>query len=149
MAKRNTDTDKWKKPFIRSLSADYKLLWLYIIDDCDHAGIWHVDFEVARIRIGCPKITEEKAQQLFSEKIKVFGDEGSKWYIADFVVFQYGNNLSEKNRLHMAVKGLLVKYGLMPLNASNGVETPENPLNQAPKSNIHTQCMEIYHIWFF
>ncbi len=52
MAKRFTDTDKWKKPFLRGLDGAYKLLWFYILDDCDMAGIWQVDFEVARIRTG-------------------------------------------------------------------------------------------------
>jgi len=52
MAKRFTDTDKWKKPFIRCMKAPYKLLWIYILDECDHAGIWHVDFDVAEIKIG-------------------------------------------------------------------------------------------------
>ena len=47
MAKRFTDTDKWKKGFIRNLPAKYKLLWLYILDDCNHAGVWETDFEVA------------------------------------------------------------------------------------------------------
>ena len=35
MAKRFTDTDKWKKGFIKRLPAKYKLLWLYILDDCN------------------------------------------------------------------------------------------------------------------
>ena len=39
MAKRFTDTDKWKKGFIRNLPTKYKLLWLYILDDCNHAGV--------------------------------------------------------------------------------------------------------------
>ena len=38
MAKRMTDTDKWKKGFIRSLPSKYKLFWLYILDDCDPFG---------------------------------------------------------------------------------------------------------------
>ncbi len=44
MSKRFADTDKYKKPFIRNLPAAYKLLWDYICLDCDHAGIWQVDF---------------------------------------------------------------------------------------------------------
>jgi len=50
MAKRFTDTDKWKKTFIRTMKAPYKLLWLYILDECDHAGIWQVDFDVDEIK---------------------------------------------------------------------------------------------------
>lgn len=110
MAKRFTDTEKWKKPFIRSLDAPYKLLWMYIVDDCDHAGVWQVDFEVARIRTG-QDVNYETAKRLFAEKIFVI--EKFKWFIVDFVPFQYGE-LSEKNRLHISVLSVLSKYQLGP-----------------------------------
>ena len=71
MAKRFTDTEKWKKPFIRGLQGAYKLLWLYICDDCDHAGIWQVDIDVAQIRIG-EKIDLNEAIKSFDEKIIIF-----------------------------------------------------------------------------
>ena len=48
MAKRFTDTNKYKKPFIRGLQGAYKLFWDYLYHDCDHAGIWIVDFEIAQ-----------------------------------------------------------------------------------------------------
>lgn len=109
MAKRFTDTDKWKKPFIRGLEGAYKLLWLYILDDCDHAGIWQVDFEVAQIRIG-EKVSQEKAIKFFGDRIEIFND-GSKWFVRDFVDFQYGT-LSDKNRLHVSVLNILNKNNL-------------------------------------
>ncbi len=106
MAKRLSDTDKWKKPFIRGLQGAYKLLWLYILDDCDHAGIWQVDFEVAVIRIG-EDVTSEKALKEFGDKIQVLNG-GTKWFIKDFIEFQYGE-LKDNNRLHVSVKNLLDK----------------------------------------
>ena len=51
MSKRLTDTEKWKKPFVRGLDDPYKLLWFYILDDCDHAGLWQVDEDVAKILV--------------------------------------------------------------------------------------------------
>ena len=86
MAKRFTDTEKWKKPFIRGLQGAYKLLWLYICDDCDHAGIWQVDMEVAAIRIG-EKIDLKEAIKSFDEKIIII-DKGNKWFIPSFLEFQ-------------------------------------------------------------
>jgi len=106
MAKRFTDTDKWKKPFIRGLQGAYKLLWLYILDDCDHAGIWQVDFEVARIRIG-EQIDREQAISAFGDRIEIFNN-GSKWFLRDFIDFQYGQ-LNEKNRMHLSVINILDK----------------------------------------
>jgi hypothetical protein len=109
MAKRFTDTDKWKKPLLKSIPCQYKLLWLYICDDCDHAGIWNVDIEVASIRIG-EQISEQKAIEIFGEKIFVF-DGGEKWFIQSFIDFQYGE-LNEKNRVHESIIKILKKYNL-------------------------------------
>jgi hypothetical protein len=106
MAKRFSDTNKWKKPFIRSLPAELKLFWFYILDDCDHAGIWDVDIEVASIRIGF-EIDEKKALLIFGERIVVIGT--NKWFIPDFISFQYGE-LNPTNRVHKSVIDLLNKY---------------------------------------
>ena len=110
MAKRFTDTEKWKKPFIRGLQGAYKLLWLYICDDCDHAGIWQVDIEVAQIRIG-EKIDSKEAVKSFDEKIIIF-DKGNKWFIPSFLEFQYPSGLNPDNRAHNSVIILLEKYSL-------------------------------------
>lgn len=110
MAKRFTDTEKWKKPFIKELPTEYKLFWIYLLDDCDMAGIWHLDFEVAELRLGT-KLSEKKALGFFSERIVVF-DNGSKWFIPDFIKFQY-IELSENNRAHKSVIATLKKYQLL------------------------------------
>lgn len=120
MAKRFTDTEKWKKPFIRSLKAPYKLLWLYICDDCDHSGIWQVDIEVAEIRIG-EKLDGKKAIDLFGDKIIPL-DNGSKWFIPSFIEFQYPSGLSENNKAHTGVIKNLQRYkqeidNFKPLNS--------------------------------
>lgn len=111
MAKRFTDTDKWKKPFIRGLQGAYKLLWFYILDDCDHAGIWQVDFEVAQIRIGEP-VNQDEAIKIFGDRVEIFNN-GSKWFLRDFIDFQYGP-LKETNRLHQSVINILQKQKIGP-----------------------------------
>jgi hypothetical protein len=111
MAKRFTDTEKWKKPFIRNLSAPYKLLWLYICDDCDHAGIWQVDIDVAKIRIG-EDINEQDAVKFFGDKL-VRIDKGNKWYIPSFIDFQYPSGLNPDNKAHGGIIKILQKYNLL------------------------------------
>ena len=111
MAKRFTDTEKWKKPFIRGLQGAYKLLWLYICDDCDHAGIWQVDIDVAQIRIG-EKIDLKEAIKSFDEKIIIF-DKGNKWFIPSFIEFQYPSGLNPDNRAHNSIIILLEKNNLL------------------------------------
>ena len=109
MAKRFTDTGKWNKPFIRTMKSPYKLLWLYILDECDHAGIWQVDLDVAQIKIG-EKLNIDTAIHFFKDKIYVF-DNGNKWFISDFIDFQYGI-LNPTNRAHNSVITILNKYNI-------------------------------------
>lgn len=106
-----TDTDKWKKPFLRGLDAPCKLLWFYICDDCDHAGIWHVDLQVAEIRTG-EKLEEANTIKMLGEKIVVF-DDGKKWFIPSFIEFQYPNGLNSGNKVHDSVIQILNKYDLI------------------------------------
>jgi len=105
MAKRFTDTNKYKDPFIRGLQGAYKLLWDYLQHDCDHAGIWHVDFEVAQIYIGKDMpVNEQEALNIFNQgENRIFALEGgSKWFVKPFVEFQYGV-LNRGNRVHDSV----------------------------------------------
>jgi hypothetical protein len=117
MAKRFTDTGKYKKAFIRSLPGPYKLLWDYLYHDCDHAGIWEKDFEVAQIRLGKDMpVNEVDALKFFNtgeERIRILNG-GSKWFIFPFISFQYGE-LNPQNRLHFSILSILSKEGIKGL----------------------------------
>jgi hypothetical protein len=39
MSKRFTDTEKWKDDWFLSLSNDYRIVWQWLLDNCNHAGI--------------------------------------------------------------------------------------------------------------
>lgn len=114
MAKRFTDTEKYRKHFLRSLSAPYKLLWDYILCDCNHAGIWIVDFEAARMYLGKDvRLNEKVALQAFNkdEQRIIPIDCGDKWFVVGFIEYQYGQ-LNPKNRVHASVIKMLERYGL-------------------------------------
>ena len=135
MAKRFTDTEKWKKPFIRLLKAPYKLLWLYICDDCDHSGIWQVDIEVAEIRIG-EKLDYNKAIMFFNDKIIPL-DNGAKWFIPSFIEFQYPSGLSENNKAHTGIIKNLERYK----NEIENYKPLESPL-QGDKVMVKDKVMD-------
>ena len=104
-----TDTDKWKKRFVRELKPQHKLLWFYILDDCNHAGIWEVDIDVASIRVGFD-LSQDDLPSLFGDKVISF-DDGDKWFIPDFIEYQYGE-LNINSNVHKSVINLLNKYNL-------------------------------------
>jgi hypothetical protein len=146
MAKRFTDTEKWKKPFIRTLPASYKLLWFFILDDCDRSGIWQVDFEVACLKIGEKNLKQDKALELFNkgqERILEL-QKGAKWFVKEFPEFQYGR-LSLNNRMHTGIIESLQKYNLMAVNEE---KAPLREEKQVKAVSIHTQCITAYHDWF-
>lgn len=116
MAKRFTDTEKYKKPFFKSLKGPYKLLWDFLYHNCDNAGIWIKDFDVVQIYLGPDmKVTEQEAIKIFGDKIVIF-DKGNKWWIPGFIEFQYDckvEELNPKNNAHLSVIKNLKREGLL------------------------------------
>jgi len=118
MPKRFTDSEKYRKPFIRSLPGAYKLLWDYICSDCNHAGIWLVDFEIAQICVGKDMpVGKDKALRLFNEgELRILElENGKKRFIISFIAFQYGK-LSQSNPAHKNIILELKKFGLIDNN---------------------------------
>ncbi len=108
MPKRFRDTQIWRKKWIRELTPDLKLFWFYLLDNCDHAGIWEVDIDLAAFQIGV-KLNEEEILNTFKNKIYPFKD--GKWFISKFVDYQYGE-LNENVNAHKSVIKILKKYKL-------------------------------------
>lgn len=105
MAKRFTDTDQWERPWFRGLSLPHKLLWRYILDRCDIAGIWYVDLELASFLIAT-SFNREEAEKAFEKQIEVKGD---RWLIKDFISFQYGT-IKPENKLFASVMRKLEQF---------------------------------------
>ena len=87
MAKRFTDSEKWEDPFFAELSNDMKLVWIYLLDKCDHAGFYKVNFKLLNFHLNTSLKTED-ILLVFNGRIKVLADE--KWFIPKFLYFQYG-----------------------------------------------------------
>lgn len=113
MAKRFTDTDKFRSDFYLSLKAPYKLLWEYLQCTCNHAGIWLKDFEAARKYVGKDvRITEKDAFSYFNkDKDRVVPVGENHWYLTEFIDEQYGK-LNPANRVHASVIAILDNFGL-------------------------------------
>jgi len=119
VAKRFTDTDKWKKKWIRELSPEMKLFWFYLLDNCDHAGIWEVDIDLAAFQIGI-ELDESTILNTFNRKIVPF--KPGKWFIPKFIDYQYGE-LNKSNRAHLSVIKILTKYKLYK-GLTRGLQDP-------------------------
>lgn len=87
MSKRFTDTDKWKRAWFYELDAKCKLIWLYLLDQCDHVGIWPANFRLLSEQTGV-KVTRESFDEWFLGKVIPFDED--KYFIPSFFKFQYG-----------------------------------------------------------
>ncbi len=90
MAKRFTDTDKWKKAWYCDLGSKFRDVWQYLLDNCDNAGVWELNLRILEFYIGEPVSLQDMAEK-FGARIVVVGD---KLFIPAFIDFQYGE-LSE------------------------------------------------------
>lgn len=107
MPKRFVDTELWDKEWFMNLSAKHKLLIKFIFDKCDVAGIWEANFSLATTYIG-QKITDQDLKPLGKHLLKI---APGKFFVTDFISFQYGT-LSEKSNPHLKVISILKKYNL-------------------------------------
>ena len=126
MGKRLTDTAKWSDAFLRGLPPSYKLLWIYLWDECTYAGIWPVDFDVARVKVAVD-VDCAQALEWFGARIIVV-DGGNKWFIPDYIDFHYdGFRKSAKggkkeNNLRAPVLAELSRYGLIDEGGIRGLK---------------------------
>ena len=126
MAKRFTDTEKWKKGWFCSLSPEMKLLWVYILDNCDSAGLWDINFGLAEYQIGI-KLDVDKIKKVFKKQYIKIND--NKWFIRDFIEFQYKcslDNLNVLNKAHLPIIATIKKYNLQGAlkGLRRGLEAP-------------------------
>lgn len=105
--KRFTDTEKWNNPAFRRLPDPYKLLYLYLLDECDNAGVIHFDLERFEFILK-RKYSLEEIKEHLSDKLHFFKD---KVAIKNFVRFQCGE-LTPSSHPHRKVLELLRKHDL-------------------------------------
>jgi hypothetical protein len=108
MAKRFTDSEKFRDPWYRKLKIKHKCLWEYMLSECSHAGILQIDYDSMKFHIG-DKI-EPKDLDVF--KGRIFFLEEDLIFIPKFLLFQYPKGLSRTNKAHNNIFKTLEKYAI-------------------------------------
>lgn len=112
MAKRFTDTQKWNEDWFLDLPMTYKVFWIYVCDNCNHAGIYKPNKRVFELLIG-QKIELKKFIELVnSDKLRIVNLNNGRWYLTSFIEFQYGSTLNPNNRVHKSILKLLNENNL-------------------------------------
>ena len=129
--KRFTESTKWADPWFRKLEIEAKMLWLWLLDNCDCAGIIEPDMDLARFQIGASKDLQRTLDEL-GDRIEW---RGSKLFIPKFSTYQYGANLNPENKAHRGVLNRLAEIECFP-SMPNKTKDLQSPLEGATKGLI-------------
>lgn len=105
--KRFTETQKWEDPWFRKLKPEMKLLWQWLCDKCDNAGVIDPDLDLASFQIGYQYPSDTLLE--FGERLAVL--ESGKTWIPSFIPFQCGK-LSDDCAAHKPILQSLEKHGI-------------------------------------
>jgi hypothetical protein len=122
MAQRFTDSNKWLDNWFSNLPNDYKIVWLYLLDTCDNAGIFQINIRLLNFNCST-NITENELLETFKSRITKFDTD--KCIINKFCIFQYGTDfLNSKNKAVISAIKKLIIAGLLDVD-TNGIYTPK------------------------
>jgi len=128
-----TETEKWRDPWFRGLSAPAKILWWYLCENCNKIGVVDLDLKLATFDCGL-KITPEHILEL-GDRVEHVSDK--KFFIPQFIFFQNGN-LSPNSPPHKKVIQLVEQFGLIK----------DGPVFRYPNARVLTELSDIQQIYY-
>lgn len=108
-----TDSSKWNDEWFGNLPMDMKLVWLYILDMCDHAGVYKLNLKLLKFQTDCDRTEEEILNYL---KDRIYVADNNKWFIPKFITFQYKNFFTSKTPAIVSAKNLLLSHKIIQPN---------------------------------
>lgn len=108
MAKRFIDTGIFDDAWYMDLSKDGKILWLYFITKCDHAGMLSLNFKLCKVQTGIsdiPTVIKELGNRLVTVSQQLY-------FIPKFVEYQYPGFPECKFKAALSAIQILEKYNL-------------------------------------
>ena len=127
------DNTIFDKSWYRKLPVRLKIVWFYLINKCNHAGIWECDVDLLSFQIG-DKYTLEEILEAFGDNLKEIGD--GKIYITKFIEFQYGLPLNNKVKVHQSVIKLLNKNDIQLPNSLLSVKDKDKDKDKSKDINV-------------
>jgi hypothetical protein len=111
MAKRFTDSDKWKDEWYLSLSNDHRIVWQYLLDNCTPAGRWKKNQKLLNFCCNT-NITEDELKKVFNGRII---EKPDFFFIPKFIKFQYASGLGSNKPAIVSVRKELKEYNLLSI----------------------------------
>ena len=131
MAKRFMDNSIFEKQWFRELPVRLKVVWFYLINKCDHAGILNdLDIGLLSYQIG-DNYTIDEILEAFKGNIEQIGE--TKFFLNKFCKFQYGE-LNPSVRVHQSVIKLLKKHNIELDNSLLSVKDKDKDISKDIKT---------------
>jgi len=108
MAKRFHDSNLWNEDWFIDLSNKHKLFYQYLIDNCDHAGIWKPNTKHFEFILGSKLVLKEALNLINNDKERIIELPNKRYFICAFIPFQYGSTLNLNNRVHLSICNALI-----------------------------------------
>jgi hypothetical protein len=112
MGKRWVETMRWEDSWFGNLRPEFKLLYCYLCDRCDNAGVWNVNKPLADKYIGLALTWDRVIPEMDGRIIELAG--GKRWFLVKFLEFQYAPGFNPNIPAHQQAKKLLISYGIEP-----------------------------------
>jgi hypothetical protein len=130
MAKRFSDSEKWNDVWFTELNNDQKIIWIYLLDNCDNAGIFKLNIKL--INFNCStNISVEEFIYIFKDRITQINKES--WLINKFCTYQYGADFLIKTgnkAVQSAIKKLMEVKVVELINDNYTLSIPySSPIN--------------------
>ena len=116
-----------------------KLFYFYMITNCDHAGMYDVDLELAEFQIGMP-VKQKDIDEHLKEHIKVIKDD--KWWVKAFPDFQYGE-LNPNVKAHASVIKILTKYNCLVTVPNSLDRVQDKDKDKVKEKDMDTSILEV------
>ena len=108
MAKRFIDTEIFSDPWFMDLTVNAKLFFIYLITNCDHAGIIDINWKLAELQTGIKQLRKSYERLIKEYQNRIIHLRNSYYFIPKFIDFQYpGFPKSKVRQQEGAIKRLL------------------------------------------
>jgi len=106
MAKRFTDTEKWKDDWYLSIDNDTRIIYQWLLDNCNHSGM--IKKEFAMLNYCCrTDMNEERLLEMFKDRVV---DCGSFFFLPKFIGQQYPKGLNSDKPAVKSARSSLEKF---------------------------------------
>jgi len=112
MSKRFINTEIFNDSWFMDLSVNAKLLYIYLITNCDHAGIIDINWKLVEFQTGIKQLAKSYVTLTKEYENRLIKLKNSYYFIPKFITFQYPNFPNSNVRQQSSAINRLKEFNL-------------------------------------